>query len=187
MQALQLFFEGMGFTPDAAQEIASAFHPKELPKGTLFSAEGVINTHIAFVEEGVFQYFYNQDGNEITTYVVGQNGFIASLLCVLKNLPAQENIRAITDSVIWQIASGDFNSLKNRIPGFIQFYTGLLEHQIVCIDESRFSLLTQTAEERYLQLLEKEPELLQQLPLQFLASTLGITPRHLSRIRKKIS
>jgi hypothetical protein len=69
------------------------------------------------------------------------------------------------------------------IPALKDFYIGLLEWQIGCIDNSRFDLITLNAEQRYQKLLEEEPELLQRIPLQYLASILGVTPRHLSRIR----
>jgi len=55
------------------------------------------------------------------------------------------------------------------------------------MDETRANLMILTAEERYALLLKEEPKLLQQIPLQYLASILGVTPRHLSRIRNNIS
>jgi CRP-like cAMP-binding protein len=186
MEALKYFLASLQFSEEDIATITSYFKHKHFAKGHFFSTEGSNNQHLAFIENGVFQYYFNQDGNEITTYVVGQHGFIASLLSVLQKKPAQENIRAVTAADIWMIHKDDFDTLLQSVSGFKDFYIGILEHQIVCIDESRFSLLTQSAEERYQTLLDKEPQLLQQLPLQFLASTLGITPRHLSRIRSKI-
>jgi hypothetical protein len=58
-----------------------------------------------------------------------------------------------------------------------------LENLVVGMDETRSNFITLTAEERYAVLMKDEPALLQQVPLQYLASLLGITPRHLSRIR----
>jgi CRP/FNR family transcriptional regulator, anaerobic regulatory protein len=186
MEALKNYLTKLGFAKQDVEKISSFFFFKHFEKGSFFSTEGSINQHLAFIENGVFQYYFNQDGNEITTYVVGENGFIASLLSVLQLKPAQENIRAITNANTWMIHKNDFDILQQQVPGFKDFYIKILEGQIICIDESRFGLLTQSAEERYQNLLEKEPQLLQQLPLQFLASTLGITQRHLSRIRSKI-
>ncbi|MDX2045571.1 MAG: Crp/Fnr family transcriptional regulator [Chitinophagaceae bacterium] len=186
MQVLKELFKSLRFEEQEIDKILACFKPGQLERGEYFASEGKHSPWLAFIEKGVLQYFYNQDGKEITTYVVGQNGFAASLLSFLQKRPAQENIRAVTDAELWLIHKNDFDKLKSSVPGFKDFYISILEHQIVCIDESRFSLLTQSAEERYTNLLEKEPQLLQQLPLQFLASTLGITPRHLSRIRNKI-
>jgi CRP-like cAMP-binding protein len=59
----------------------------------------------------------------------------------------------------------------------------MLEREICCIEESRYDLIALTAEERYEKLLTQTPQLLQQIPLYYLAALLGITPRHLSRIR----
>jgi hypothetical protein len=66
------------------------------------------------------------------------------------------------------------------------FYVGMLEWQMCCIDESRLDAIVLSPQERYLKMMEKEPELLQTIPLQYLASILGVTPRHLSRIRNNI-
>lgn len=79
-----------------------------------------------------------------------------------------------------------YGVFSNSIRPFGSFYVSILEHLIICIDESRFKLIALNAEQRYLSMLREEPHLLQQIPLQYLASILGVTPRHLSRIRSEI-
>lgn len=83
------------------------------------------------------------------------------------------------------VQEGRVSQLQREITGFKDFYIGLLEWQICCIDKGKFDLITLTAEERYEKLLQEEPELLQQVPLRYIASMLAITPRHLSRLRAK--
>ncbi|MBC8033243.1 MAG: Crp/Fnr family transcriptional regulator [Chitinophagaceae bacterium] len=183
MEVLKQYLKSLGFSDNDAETIAVCFRHKHFDKGEFFASEGKMNQYLAFIETGVFQYFFNQEGVEITTYVVGQNGFLASLLSFLQGVPCKENIRSMTQADIWLIKKEDFEKLKDAITGFKDFYISILENQIICIDQSRIGLLTQSAEERYQSLLDKEPDLLQQVPLQLLASTLGITPRHLSRIR----
>ena len=80
----------------------------------------------------------------------------------------------------------DFNYLLKNNKAFHQFYYSLIENQIFLIDEYRIDLLTLTPEERYTKLLTNEPKLLQEVPLHYLASFLGISTRHMSRIRKNI-
>ena len=186
MHNLNHYFSSVGFSDADVARITSYFKPAKLSKGDHFATEGKVNANLAFINKGAFQYCFNQDGEEITTYVVGQYGFLASLLGVLQQKPSQENIRAITDAELFIIRIQDFNKLKTEVEGFKDFYIALLEYQIICVDESRFALLTQSAEERYQNILKKQPELLQQIPLYFLATILGVTPRHLSRIRSKI-
>lgn len=186
MQVIQGYFGNLGFGEPDLAGILPFFTKQVYAKGDYFSIEGKTNPYLGFIEEGVFQYFFLHRGNETTTYVTGQNGWLASLLCILRGQPARENIRAITDAVVWKIHSHDFAQLMDKFPALHTFYVKMIEYQLLCIDDSRFGLLTLSAEERYQKLIETEPTLLQQIPLQLLASTLGITPRHLSRIRKNI-
>lgn len=186
MEALRAFFADAGFNEAELNQVVMVFTAKTYSKRTYFIEEGHPAQRLAFIERGVFQYFVNRDGDEITTYVVGEAGFMASLLSFFKQVPARENIRALTEAVTWEISKEALANLLRTVPAFKDFYVGLLEWQIGCIDDSRLNLLTLTAEERYEKLLREEPHLLQQIPLQYLASILGVTPRHLSRIRRTI-
>jgi CRP-like cAMP-binding protein len=186
MEALLSYFLSQGFSGEDVDLITEKFHPKKIPKGDHFVTEGRTSKHLGFIGEGFLQYYINVDGEEKTTYSVGANNFVASLVSFLKQEPSRENIRAIVDSTIWVIEKSDLNQLLNIVPGFSAFYIGILEWQICCIDESRLDAIMLNAQERYEKMMKKEPALIQQIPLQYLASILGVTPRHLSRIRNNI-
>lgn len=141
---------------------------------------------MGFVQKGFLQYYIIVDGEEKTTYSVGENNFVASLTSFLKQVPARENIRAVVSSVVWTISREKIIQLQEEIPAFKSFYVGLLEYQICCIDESRLDAIMLNARQRYEKMLLKEPDIIRQIPMQYLASILGITPRHLSRIRNAI-
>ena len=115
-----------------------------------------------------------------------ENTWFASLLSFISEAPARENIRALTDGSIYLISKPNLKKLVGEVPGFKDFYIGLLESSICGIDEDRHDLIVLTAEQRYEKMLKSEPHLLQHIPLQYLASMLGVTPRHLSRIRNNI-
>jgi len=183
---LASFFSGQGLTVDEAEQVAEKFVLKKISKGDFFVQEGKTSRHLGFVQKGFLQYYVNIDGEEKTTYSAGEHQFVASLVSFLKEVPARENIRAVIDTELWVIEKGDFGLLQENLPSLKRFYIGLLEWQICCIDESRLDAIMLTAQERYLKMLEKEPSLIRQIPLQYLSSILGITPRHLSRIRSNI-
>ncbi|AEE52806.1 putative transcriptional regulator, Crp/Fnr family [Haliscomenobacter hydrossis DSM 1100] len=181
------YFQSVGFADDEAPKIASAFKPVELNKGDFFVKAEKVSKSLAFLESGQLQYYsLDTNGEERTTYISLPNTFVASLLSFLNEIPARENIRALTHSKIWTISKDDLTQLKNEVPSFKDFYIGILEWQICCIDKGKFDLITLTAEQRYEKLLKEEPALLQQVPLQYIASMLGMTPRHLSRLRAKV-
>jgi CRP/FNR family transcriptional regulator, anaerobic regulatory protein len=92
----------------------------------------------------------------------------------------------LTDSSISLISKAELKKLADEIPRFKDFYIGLLEASICGIVSTRHDLIVLSGEQRYEKMLREEPYFLQQIPLQYLASMLGVTPRHLSRIRNNI-
>ncbi len=187
MESLIAFLQPCGFSIQELEEIKAAFQLRKMQKGDFFAKEGETTPELAWTSSGVYQYFYlHPDGREITTYMIGAANFLVSLTGFLKNEPSRESIRALADGLIWTIQRADFQQFVAKSEAFRSFYIQVLEHQILCVDDSRQKLLTLSAEERYARLLAEEPHLLQMIPLQYLASILGVTPRHLSRIRSHI-
>lgn len=186
MEILKSFFLSQGLNDHDAQKVSNCFTLKQIQKGGFFVEEGKASKYLGFIKKGFLQYYIVIDGEEKTTYSVGENSFVASLVSFLKQVPARESIRAVIDTDVWVIEKAALIKLQDEIPAFKTFYIGLLEWQICCIDESRLDAIVLTAKERYLKMMEKEPYLIQQIPLQYLASILGVTPRHLSRIRNNI-
>lgn len=186
MDQLTEFFIQSGFTQSDAGYFASHFKKKELAKGRLFAEEGKTSRYLAYISKGLFQYYFVKNGSEVTTYVTGSTNFLASLGSFMGQVPSKEYIRALTDAQLWMIHYDALQRLKLESEQFKSFYISVLEHLLVCLDDSRHKLIALNAEERYAALLKEEPVLLQEVPLQYLASILGITPRHLSRIRNSV-
>jgi CRP-like cAMP-binding protein len=183
---LKSFFSQSGFTISEVEQIAGNFSCKNLNKGDYFVEEGKVSKYLGFIESGFFQYYINLEGEEKTTYSLGANNLIASLVSFLKGVPSKENIRAAVNSSIWIINKDDFRKLQQTISSFKDYYIGILEWQICCIEESRLDGIMLSAGQRYEKMLYKEPDLIRQIPVQYLASIIGVTPRHLSRIRNNL-
>ena len=186
MLKIKKYFEDIGFEGDDLEKVLNAFELKSFKKNDFIVEEGKTSRYIGFVETGMFQYYVIKDGEERTTYVSIENTFFSSILSFLSETPALENVKAIVDGSINMISKTNLKMLVDEIPSFKNFYIGLLEVSMCGIDASRHDLIVLTAEQRYEKMLKNEPHLLQQIPLQHLASMLGITPRHLSRIRSNI-
>lgn len=186
MQKLRDYFEKIGFTGAGLDKIVSSFTYQTFEKNDFVVEYGKISKHFGFVESGMFQYYVLKDGEEKTHYVSVENTWFASLFSFISGTPALENIKALTNGGIFLLNKPNLRVLVNEVPGFKDFYIGLLEASICGIDSSRHDLIVLTAEERYEKMLKTEPHLLQKIPLQYLASMLGVTPRHLSRIRSSI-
>lgn len=168
------------------QEILDSFVELNLKKNSYFVRENEICHHFCFVESGILQHSIEISGEEKTTYLALRNSFTASLQSFLNQTPSRKNIKAIVDSKLWVVDLKNFKNLIQNNPAFHKFYYDLIEKQICLIDDYRIDLLTLTPEERYNKLLLTEPKLLQEVPLHYLASFLGISTRHMSRIRKNV-
>ena len=186
MVKVKKYFEAIGFTGEDLEKILNAFELQTFKKNDFIVEEGKTSRYMGFIETGMFQYYVIQDGEERTNYVSIENTFFASVLSFISETPSLENVRALVDGSISMISKTSLKMLLNEIPAFKDFYIGLLEASLCGIDASRYDLIVLTAEQRYEKMLMNEPHFLQQVPLQHLASMLGITPRHLSRIRSKI-
>jgi CRP-like cAMP-binding protein len=186
MLKVKKYFETIGFSGDDLEKILNAFELQAFKKNDFIVEEGKTSRYIGFVETGMFQYYVIKDGEEKTSYVSIENSFFASVLSFISEKPSLENIKALADGSISMISKTNLKMLVDEIPAFKNFYIGLLEATVCGIDASRHDLIVLTAEQRYEKMLVNEPHLLQQIPLQHLASMLGVTPRHLSRIRSKI-
>ncbi len=167
-------------------EAIAAFSLLELKKNDYFVRENEICNYFCYVESGILQHSIEVLDEEKTSYLALKNSVTSSLNSFLFQKPSRKNIKAIADCRLWIINLNVFKNLIENNEAFHQFYYNLIEKQICLIDDYRIDLLTLTPEERYKKLLTTEPKLLQEVPLHYLASFLGISSRHMSRIRKNI-
>lgn len=158
-----------------------------LKKNEFFVKENEICEHFCFVESGILQHSIEILDEEKTTYLALRNSVTSSLSSFLFGKPSRKNIKAIADCKLWIVDLKTFKDLIENNKAFHQFYYNVIEKQICLIDDYRIDLLTLTPEERYKKLLATEPKLLQEVPLHYLSSFLGISSRHMSRIRKNIN
>jgi len=161
---------------------------KELKKGELFSREGEVVHQVAFVNTGLFRSFYYSSADEDVTFCFRfAKTFIGAYSSFLTGEPAQENFQAISDAEIIVFKKTDLEELQQQSINWVKFFKQLAELEYLALEKRVFLLQKESAETRYADLLQKHPEYLQHIPLNYLASYLGVTQRHLSRIRAKIT
>lgn len=171
---------------DLLEKSKDSFTVLSLKKNDFFVKEGEVCPYFCYVESGILQHSLLVDGEEKTTYLALRNSVTSSLSSFLFNKPSRKSITAISDCILWIVDLKTFKNLIENNKAFHQFYYNLIEKQLCLIDDYRIDLLALSPEERYRKLLATEPKLLQEVPLHYLASFLGISSRHMSRIRKNI-
>ena len=174
------------FTEELIVKARATFQVLQLKKNEFFVKENEVCQHFCFVESGILQHSIEVLDEEKTTYLALRNSVTSSLSSFLFGKPSRKSIKAIADCKLWIVDLKTFKDLIENNKAFHQFYYNVIEKQICLIDDYRIDLLTLTPEERYKKLLATDPKLLQEVPLHYLASFLGISSRHMSRIRKNI-
>ncbi len=164
----------------------SFFKKEKFKKGEYLSREGQVCTKLMIVESGILRSFYNKDAEQLTTYFNIEGTIATALRSYLKEVPAHENIQALTDVELFYIEKKDMNKLYDEIPSWNKIGRLLMEILYVKMEERSISLQHDSAKERYINFLTEFPNVVNRIPLQYIASFLGITPETLSRIRKSI-
>jgi CRP-like cAMP-binding protein len=169
---------------EAIEEFSAMVNSLELKKGDFFLREGKMSDRIGFVSGGMLKQYYVIDGDEKIRWILIENDIIVSLRSFTKNLPSIESIEAINKCKIYHISRKDWHFLYNKYEQFKLLWIKNLEDTFIGYEDRIFDLLSKTAKLRYDNFCSKYPEHAKKIPLQYLASILGIAPQHLSRIRK---
>lgn len=161
---------------------------KTLKKGEYYITEGKIAKDVSFVNSGVLRSFYYNSKGEDTTYCFTfSNAFVTAYSSFLTQTKTEENIQALTDVELYSISRAHLLQLERTHVNWLRLLKLMAEQEYVKMEKRVFLLQRETAEKRYQDLLAHTPDYLEHIPLNHLASYLGITQRHLSRIRKAVS
>jgi len=160
-----------------------------LKKKQLFAVPDKVCNQVGFIVTGSMRYFYVKDGQDITNYFSFENELVSSYKSYLTGNLGFTYIQALEDTALITFTRVAMEQmLANPMLAYKmeRFGRRVAEHYLCCYEDRVASFITQTPEERYLQLLNTGREILQRMPQHYIANFLGITPVSLSRIRRRI-
>lgn len=164
-------------------KITERFRPRILEKGDYLLEAGKSCREMAYIESGYLRMYDVVDGDEITLWIGGEGRFITSLSSFMLEYPNYWNIQALTEARLQMIGREDHFKLLDRVPKWLEFDNLILTRAFSMLEQRLLTQLHTTARERYENLLEEDPEMFNHVPLQYIASMLGIKPETLSRLR----
>jgi CRP-like cAMP-binding protein len=156
-----------------------------LPRRTHLIREGQRADYVWMVLGGLLRAYYLKDGLEICSSFMQEQHLIVSVNSFYSQQPGYEFIETLEDSVVARIHYHALQALYTAHLELNYIVRVLTERYTMRSEERLFLLRKQTAEDRYLYLLQHDPKLLQRVPLKYIASYLGMNLETLSRIRKK--
>jgi len=171
-----------------AEEIATHFSEMEIPRHAFLLHEGRICDTWLFLENGFMRGFaHNGDGEEVTTGFHSPGVPVFEVSSFFHRVRSKENIQALTDCNGWYLSFEQLNGLFHSMPEFREFGRAILVRGYTGLKSRMLEAITETAEARYANFLQSNPEIFQHASLKSIASFLGITDTSLSRIRKEFA
>jgi len=157
-----------------------------LRKGELFVEEGKYCRELCYMFSGYFRYFHLYDGREVTRDFIFSKTITTSFSSLITQTPSSVSIQALEVCELFVFPYSRLLTLYESYPKLERIARIHAEQAFIGLERYHISHLNDSAKERYLKLIERDPEMVQKIPLQYLASFLSITPQHLSRIRREI-
>lgn len=165
--------------------IEDAFKPVHLKKKQFLLQKGEACNHMRFVAEGCLKLYRIDDTGKEHILQFGIGGWwVNDLYAYLTQKPATFFIEAITDSTVLQVHRDQLNKLYDKIHMMDRFFRIKTQNGYVALQERTINSMSQSADERYFDFIGRYREMEQQIPQYMIASYLGITPEHLSTLRK---
>lgn len=162
---------------------------KELKKKTVFLKEGSVEDHISFIQKGVVRFYIPKEfkENEVTFGFCFKNQFVSAYDSFLTRKPSSYELETLADTTLYTMSHEDLQEVykTTQIGNLIGRLTA--ERLFYIKSKREQSLLSETPEQRYLNLFKERPELIHVIPLKYVSSYIGVTPQALSRIRKRIT
>lgn len=159
---------------------------KTLKKHELFSKEGRRANEVGFVLEGVFRQYYLVDGEEKTTWFFFEHDLLCSYISCITKQPSLISIEALTPATYLSFPYKLVEELYAININWQTFGRHIAEYVAIGLEDRMVSLLTLKPEERYRRLLNgQNKKIIEQIPQQYIANFLGITPVSMSRIRSR--
>lgn len=161
----------------------------EVPSKTTLLQEGEIAKKIFFIEKGCIRVWFNNDGKDLTTQFFFENETVASIESLKKGLPSLLNLETIEPCVLWYISKQDLEKMLpelENVPELRNEFINNLFDRMFHYMNHFFSFLRDSPLKRYQALMREKPMIIQRVPQHYIASYLGVSSVHLSRIKSQL-
>ena len=163
------------------------FQPLVAPKNKILEDIEKVPQYLYYIVSGYMRlFYYNDNGDEVTTHINCPHGFFTSFAEFSNQTKAKANVQAVTECNLLRITKLDYDVLMEKSPFWKNYGMEVLQDAMSYNEERSKDLMTLSAEQRYSKLINDQPDIILNVPLQYIASFLGIKPESLSRIRRKL-
>lgn len=170
---------------EAQQALQDCMKKSLFNKNEFILTQGQICRHLYFVEKGALRGFYHLDGKEITHWFGFENDFVTSFHSFITGEAAIESIQLLESTTCWSISKETLMGLFNDHHEIERLVRIIYEKYYIRLEERYVNAQFKNASERYEDLMQQTPYIVERVPLGYIASFLGISQETLSRVRSK--
>lgn len=171
---------------DEANGIKDGMCLKRFEKGSVILKQGQLSIDTYFILKGCIREYVESDGEEKTTNFFIEDQWVISLGNFGTPTPVDYNLICVEDTVVSVGNEQSAREMFERFPRFETISRAVMETYFAQQKKKLTSFLTDSPEQRYLNLLKSNPDLFQRIPQYQIASYIGVKPESLSRIRKRV-
>lgn len=182
-QAFDPFFQ---LSIDVWKKFAEYGSVTTVGKNDIIKYSGNTERYLSFILEGSGGIMLYKNDNYVCLDLCYENDFFGDYMSFLTQTPSPLEVITFEETTLFKISYSKFNELSQTQYG-VQICKIAAESLFIHKQQQQIDLLMLTAEQRYQQLLQRQPHIIQRTPQKHIASYLGIIPESLSRIRKKFA
>lgn len=183
---IQKFCDKYKLSPAISLQLLNEMEIFHFRKGECLVCEGERNSNFYIISKGIWRGHYLNDGVDVSVWFASEGEAVFSTWGYVENASSLVTIEAMSDSELYGISKAKLEMFFSSSAELANLGRHIFEQQFLSIENWLISGGSPRAKERYLTLLEENPELLQYVPLKHIASYLWVTPQSLSRIRARL-
>ena len=170
-------------THEELDVLESVLVPMKFQKGEMILSEGETCTNIYWIAKGLVRQFYYKNGKELTEHMATENNIVMCIESLFKEEPTRLQIVALEPTIIYALPKEALEQASIRSVNIQMLYRKILEESLILSQVHADMLRFESAQDRYVKLVKRQPQLVLRAPLVYIASYLQMTPETLSRVR----
>jgi CRP-like cAMP-binding protein len=185
VETLQLAIEKISPLNEGRSAFFASWETWQVAKNYAILKEHTVSDYFYFIEKGIARIYYQKNEKEVTEWLALSGQFFLSITSFFQRSPSHLAIHTLTPSLVYGIHHDAFMKLADQFRDVEKLLRKMVTASLILSQNRMYSIQFETAQQRYDHLLQSSPEIIQQVPLTYIASFLGITLETLSRIRSR--
>ena len=186
MSALHRFLKKeLAISDSLIEEVASYYEEETLDKGHFITKEQSVCRKMCIIESGYIRFHSYTNQKSITHWIFGSDQIVTDVASFFTHQPSIWNIQSLTECKVYSLTSANHNLIRKEIKEWDHLEKLFIIKLFAALEHRIYTLLSMSSKQRYEYLFNSDSNMFNEIPLQYLASMLGMTPETLSRIRKK--